>query len=194
RWHCPRSKALLPSRADRALDVTTTMLTWRERVQLAFGPGMFAGITLKDWAALFWQNRVDFSYWSRAASITEYSLMTSLLGWYENQRFLTKVADVQIKPPLFVLGHWRNGTTHLHNLLAVDERYAYPNLYQVLFPRTFLSTERYAWTLRFFLEKRRPLDNMSQDFRAPNEDELALCNLTCLSPYLGLVFPERREY
>jgi hypothetical protein len=48
--------------------------------------------------------------------------------------------------------------------------------------------------LRFFLEKRRPLDNMAQDFHAPNEDEIALCNLTCLSPYMGFVFPRRREY
>jgi hypothetical protein len=170
------------------------MLTWRERLQIALGPGMFAGITLSDWLAILRQNRINFSYWMRAASITEYSLMTSLSRWYENKKFLTKIRGVGVKPPLFVLGHWRNGTTHLHNLLAVDPRFAYPNLYQVLFPHTFLCTERHGWLLRFFLEKRRPLDGMAQDFHMPNEDEIALCNLTGLSPYMGFAFPRRREY
>jgi hypothetical protein len=155
---------------------------------------MFAGITASDWLAIWRENRIDFSYWTRAASITEYSLMNSLLRRYENKKFLTKIMTLQIKPPIFVLGHWRNGTTHLHNLLAVDQRFAYPNLYQVLFPQTFLCTERYNWFLRFFLEKRRPLDNMAQEFHMPNEDEIALCNLTGLSPYMGYIFPRRREY
>jgi hypothetical protein len=155
---------------------------------------MFSGISLSDWLSLLRQNRVGFSYWTRAASITEYSLLTSLLRRLENRRFLTKVKGVKVKPPIFVLGHWRNGTTHLHNLLAVDDRLAFPNLYQVLFPHTFLCTERYNWPVRFFLEKRRPLDNMSQDFCSPNEDEIALSNLTGLSPYMGLIFPRRRDY
>jgi hypothetical protein len=170
------------------------MLTWRERLQLALGPGMLAGMTAGDWLALLRQNRIDFPYWTRAASITEYSLMASLLRRQENKRFLAKILGVEIKPPVFVLGHWRSGTTHLHNLLAVDPRFAYPNLYQVLFPHTFLCTERHGWLLRFFLEKRRPLDNMAQDFHMPNEDEVALCNATGLSPYMGLVLPRRREY
>jgi omega-hydroxy-beta-dihydromenaquinone-9 sulfotransferase len=171
------------------------MLTWRERLQLALGPGMLAGITAGDWLAALRQNRIDFPYWARAASVTEYALLASLLRRYEDRKFLTTVTGVRVKPPIFVLGHWRSGTTHLHNLLAVDQRLAYPNLYHVLFPHTFLCTERYGWALlRPFLEKRRPLDGMAQDFHMPNEDEVALCNLTGLSSYMGFVFPRRRDY
>src|SRR5260370_10822367 len=100
---------------------------------------------------------------------------------------------VQIRPPIFVLGHWRTGTTHLHNLLAVDQRFAYPKLYQVLFPHTFLCTERHGWILKCFLEKRRPLDSMAQALHLPNEDEIALGVSTSLSPYMGVIFPRRRE-
>ncbi len=38
-------------------------------------------------------------------------------------------------PPLFILGHWRSGTTYLHNLIVRDDQSARPTLYQVLFPR-----------------------------------------------------------
>ncbi|HEV3236835.1 MAG TPA: sulfotransferase [Gemmataceae bacterium] len=120
--------------------------------------------------------------------------MNSLFRWYEKRKWLTKVMGVQLRPPIFVLGHWRSGTTHVHNLLAVDQRFAYPNLYQVLFPHTFLCTERHSRPLRFFLEKRRPLDSMAQDLHLPNEDEVALGVSTCLSPYMGVIFPRRREY
>src|SRR5262249_10979938 len=49
--------------------------------------------------------------------------------------------------------------THLHNLLAVDHRFAYPNFYQVMFPHTFLSTEKAnAKLVGFFLPKTRPHD------------------------------------
>jgi hypothetical protein len=170
------------------------MLTWRERLQLALGPGMLAGITLGDWIALLRQNRVDFSYGARAASITAYGLMNSLARRYEDGKWLTKVSGVRIKPPVFVLGHWRSGTTHLHNLLSVDQRFAYPSLYQVLFPHTFLCTERFGRTLGFFLEKRRPLDGVAQDLHLPNEDEITLGILTGLSPYMSVIFPRRREF
>jgi hypothetical protein len=99
-------------------------MTWRERVQLALGPGMFAGLTASDWASIARKNRIDVRYWLRAASATQYSLMTSVVRQLENHAFLTKVMGVQIKSPIFVLGHCRSGTTHLHNLLAVDQRFA----------------------------------------------------------------------
>ena len=39
-----------------------------------------------------------------------------------------------VQAPLFVLGHYRSGTTHLHNLLALDPQFAAPTFFQVLNP------------------------------------------------------------
>ncbi len=64
---------------------------------------MFAGVTVSDWLSIWRQNGSDFSYWTRAAAVTEYSLMNSLFRWYENKNFLTKIMGVQVKPPIFVL-------------------------------------------------------------------------------------------
>jgi hypothetical protein len=58
---------------------------------------------------------------------------------------------------LFILGIWRSGTTHLHNLFAQDDRFAYPTFYQVLYPHTFLTTEKSnAPLMGFFLPRKRP--------------------------------------
>ena len=51
--------------------------------------------------------------------------------------------------PVFVLGHPRTGTTHLHNLLSKDPRFAYANTFQVGFPSSFLEHGKYGgWLAR----------------------------------------------
>ena len=72
----------------------------------------------------------------RAMTISFYSIGNGIAGWYENWRHGPQVRAVTVPPPLFVLGHWRSGTTHLHNLLAEDaEQFAFANNYQVFNPR-----------------------------------------------------------
>ena len=83
----------------------------------------------------------------------------------------------------------------MHNLLAVDERFAYPSNFDVLYPHTFLSTERFAARmLGFFFTRRRPMDNIEWTIRSPQEDEFALLLLCGKSPCLSWVFPRQREH
>jgi hypothetical protein len=160
-------------------------MSWRERLLLWSGPGLFAGITYGDWRALLRENRfdVDPRYWWRAAIITRGSPGNSLVRHREEAAYGRRIAATEVEPPLFVLGIWRSGTTHLQNLLAVDGRFATANWYQVSFPHTFLSTE--ATTARaagFFVPRRRLQDNMSFGLELPAEEEMALSMITRLSP------------
>jgi hypothetical protein len=155
------------------------------------------GMTANDWLRLLYQNRfaIDVPFWPRAAFLSAGSLVNSLGSWWENQRFAGTVAKVEIKPPLFVLGHWRQGTTHLHNLLGLDPQFCYPNFYQVLCPHTFLSTEKFvSGLLPLLLPEHRLMDNVREGHDLPHEDEFALSVLTLHSQYLGMVFPRREEY
>ena len=94
------------------------------------------------------------------------------------------------RPPLFILGHYRSGTTHLHNLLALDPQFAAPTFFQVLNPHTFLTTERWAAPVADRLVvRRRYQDEMALGAGVPSEDEFALCTMTGLSPYMGWYFP-----
>ena len=116
-------------------------MAWRDTFLRWFGPGMLGGITLGDWVRLLRDNRFRVSprHLIRAAAITAQGAQNSVMKRIEDLRYGAAVRDAEIPPPLFVLGHWRSGTTHLHNLLAADERFAFPNNYQALFPHAMLS-------------------------------------------------------
>lgn len=171
-------------------------MDWREQFLKTVGPGVLGGMSFGQWLHLLWQERfaVSPSRLPRAVSITVQSLQNSVFRALENLRYGARLRDVQVEPPIFVLGHWRTGTTHLHQLLVQDARFAFPNGYQTAFPHTFLTTERFnARLLNFFLPKRRPMDNMEWSLASPQEDELALCSACGESPCLGWAFPRQRK-
>jgi omega-hydroxy-beta-dihydromenaquinone-9 sulfotransferase len=154
------------------------------------------GVTFGDWCRVLRENRfaVDPPSWPRAAVLTAGSLLNSYYRRREDRLVGREVAEVAIKPPLFILGHWRSGTTLLHNLLALDDQFAFPNLYQVFFPHTFLTTEEArSGLVSPLVPQTRGIDNVAQGLRMPNEDEFATCVLSLRSPYMEWSFPRGRE-
>lgn len=149
------------------------------------------GMALGEWLRLLLKHRfaVDPPYLPRAAFMTFTSALTSVLRVYENRKYGPKVEGVKVREPLFILGHWRSGTTYLHNLLSADERFAYPNVWRALNPHTFLSTERYSAIVKLASPKTRLIDNMDLGADVPFEDEFATCGTLC-SPFFGWVFPD----
>ena len=163
------------------------------------GHNYLAGITAGDWWLLLRENGfgVDPTYYHRAAVVSLLSLFNSWHRRQEEKQFHTAVEATEIsRPPVFILGHWRSGTTHLHNLLAQDDaQFAYANTYQVVNPHTFLTTEeantrRFAW----MIPDKRPMDNMALSFQSPQEDEFAPLLMSRLSSYLGVSFPRREDH
>jgi hypothetical protein len=172
-------------------------MPWREVFLVRFGAGAFTGITLGRWLRVLRDNNfaVDRPYWGRAALITLASIPNTLLAAWENWLYGRKVRNAKVTPPLFILGTWRSGTTHLHNLLSQDDRFAYPTTYQVFYPHTFLTTEkRGARLVGFFLPKKRPQDDVALGVREPQEDEFALCSLTGRAWPMAWAFPRRADH
>jgi len=99
---------------------------------------MLGGILLGDWLRLLAENRFAISpnCWIRAMSIGGCSLINTSLHLIERLRYGAKIEKIEVEPPVFILGHWRQGTTLLHNLFAVDERFHCPSAYQVCNPHT----------------------------------------------------------
>lgn len=125
------------------------------------------------------------------ASVAATSLLNTFCGVFEWCLFSSQVRQTKLKePPLFVLGHWRSGTTLLHELLMLDEQHTCPTTYQCLAPHDFLWTSWFVPKIASVLiPKKRPMDNMAAGFDRPQEDEFALVNLGVPSPYLAWAFP-----
>jgi hypothetical protein len=100
----------------------------------------------------------------------------------------------ELEPPIFLLGHWRSGTTHLYNVMSRGN-FAYVPPIAAGMPAESLTLGRW---LRPFLEKQLPesryIDNIPVTPTSPQEDEIALANLSPLSFYHGIYFPKRFDW
>ena len=151
------------------------------------GSGFFA------WMRLLSRNRFHI-HWSClhvVSYVTIVSMGHTLLRGVQQLIYGRRVARTPIdRPPIFIIGHWRTGTTLLHEYLALDDRHIGPSTYECMEPNHFLLTEGlFSRWLPFFSLSVRPMDNMAAGFDRPQEDEFALCNLGLPSPYLTIAFP-----
>jgi hypothetical protein len=122
--------------------------------------------------------------------ITLASLHNSRVLAREDHLYGQAIARSEIQPPLFILGHWRSGTTLLHRLLALNKAFGYLNLYQAYFPSSFLTTEaRYSKLFNVMLPENRESDAMDVSYGMPVEEERALSALTGYSFRLETAFP-----
>ncbi len=114
--------------------------------------------------------------------------MQSILQRIQNKSYAEALATTVPKPPIFVLGFWRSGTTFLHELLCCDTRFGFPTTYACLNPAHFLLSERWipAHQQR---QTRRPMDEMYYSWSSPQEDEFALLELGAPSAYQALLVP-----
>lgn len=95
-------------------------------------------------------------------------------------------------PPIFVVGHWRSGTTHLYNILSRDPRFAYPHPVATGLPWEFLTVGRILRPLLVrTLPESRWVDAIAVEPDSPQEDEIALASMQPLSFYHGVYFPRR---
>lgn len=96
------------------------------------------------------------------------------------------------EPPLFVIGHWRTGTTHLHNLLGRSPAFGHISPIASGLPNEILTLG--TW-LRPLLEKALPtdrhVDRVSVTPTSPQEDEIPLATMQPLSVFHALYFPKR---
>ncbi len=161
-----------------------------KRVRRTELPLWVCGMTLSGWLQLILRHGKPRRGKAFFAKATLVSTRNSTQRLKEQLCYSARVKRSDVHPPIFILGFWRSGTTHLHNLFAADDRFAVPNHFEVCNPHTFLSTEERA--LQRFgkapLETRLQ-DNMLAGLFTAAEDEFALAAMTRKSPLLGELYP-----
>ena len=113
---------------------------------------------------------VDREYWRRAALATLASIPNSVHGAKEDKIYGPIIMQTEIKPPLFILGHARSGTSHLHRLLILDDQFAYPDVYETHLPHLFLSAkELHVRLVDFLLPQTGPMADMIMNVHEEEE-------------------------
>jgi hypothetical protein len=102
-----------------------------------------------------------------------------------------RIRDQRLKkPPVFIIGFWRSGTTLLHNLLCQDPEAAYTTTFQTVFPNLLLTQ---SWWLKplinHLVPALRPYDNVSMDMDFPQEEDFGLMNIQPSTIYKFFLFP-----
>ena len=157
---------------------------------------MWHGLTLAGlWRLIKLRPGFSTAYLPRWITIALLSVANSVHSGLESLIFGRAVRKTKIHhPPVFILGHWRSGTTMLHNLMTLDPKVTFPNLYQCINPSHFLLTEPVLAPLTAWaLPATRPMDNIPAGWNEPQEEDIALALDCGISPYMMAAFADRRE-
>ncbi|MEM7276659.1 MAG: sulfotransferase [Pseudomonadota bacterium] len=156
--------------------------------------GPLDGVTLVHWLRLLIRHGLRQTGIRQALIVALVGIRNSRNRFLENMKYGARIRATKMEDPIFIIGHWRSGTTHLHNLFALDDQLAYPTHYEVYHPHTFLTTEeKYLESYSGGPKMRRPQDNIEVDRSSPAEDEFALISLTKHALYLSFIFPEHAQ-
>lgn len=104
-------------------------------------------------------------------------------AYLDNVRHFEKILRVPLKfdesnAPIFILGHFRSGTTYLHNIMAQNPSVLYPTLLSNLNPESYISghkTLKQLWLSAFpafWATGTRGFDNVKLSLDSPAEDEI----------------------
>ncbi len=119
--------------------------------------------------------------------------LLSLLKPLQDHKYekLLKTQPLQ-QEPVFILGHWRSGTTFVHNVLAHDRHFGYTTTYQTVFPHLMMWGQPFfKKTMSWLMPDKRPTDNMELQVDLPQEEEFALSNMMPYSYYNFWYLPQQ---
>jgi len=156
-----------------------------------------SGSSFSNFMKLLVQNRFRVAppLIPRAMYVTIMTAMLSPFRWYEAVKFNKKLEEVKIPQIIFIVGHFRSGTTFLHYLMGQDRNLAYVSTLETMAPEVFLGSERlFGEMVKKRLPDKRPMDDLEMRAGLPYEEEYALANMCTQSFYHAWYFPRKWDY
>ena len=152
------------------------------------------GASTSNIVRLLIQNKfkVHPKYWPRLWYNVALSIICMPLRMIERLRFNRRVNKHQLEEdPIFILGHWRSGTTFMHYLFAKDERNGLVTNIEVFAPQFFLAFPKITRKLIVFsLPETRPMDEIHMNADLPGEEEHSLGTYDKYGFFPGQIFPQ----
>ena len=105
--------------------------------------------------------------------------LLSSLKPLQDKRYEKLLSDTPLEhDPVFILGHWRSGTTFMHNVFSCDSHFGYNTTYQTVFPHLMMWGQPFfKKNMSWLMPDKRPTDNMELAVDLPQEEEFALANM-----------------
>ena len=151
-----------------------------------------AGSSFATFLKVLKSNRVAPRYYSKVVLTAIMIFINSVFRWLDPLLLNKKVNKFNFEDsPLFIIGHWRSGTTFLHNLLTKDPSTGFVTTYQSVFANNLKSKWLFKTFMTLFMPSERPGDSMKIAADFPQEDEFAMSNITDLSFYHFFYFPTK---
>lgn len=130
-------------------------------------------------------------YYTRCIVAGIISLLSEPFRWIDAIMFSGKLSRTALpESPVFILGHWRSGTTLLHNAMAQDRQFAFINTFQSVFANQFFGSRwLFKPLMRLLMPEKRPADNVLLSPELPQEEGIALSNIDSFGFYNFFYFP-----
>ena len=148
------------------------------------------------WLKLWFKNGVSIKKLPQALFITLTSLLLSPVHLLNEIIIYFKSKSYRPGPdPIFIIGHWRSGTTFLQYLMSHDENLGYLTYYQAFVPTlTFAGGKFFKKLLSPLIPSRRPQDDVYLHADLPTEEENSLATISTRSASQSFFFPNNEEY
>ncbi len=168
--------------------LTNSYPPWSPRIWNGMRVGSFGKMLLEH------RCRIHPLKWGMTFLGTGCACFNSSLRPLQWLAFDRRIAQTElVAPPLFIIGHWRSGTTLLHELLTLDDAVTCPTTLDTFIPNHLLVSRAVLKPLvSLLLPGRRPMDNMELAGDSPQEDDFALISLGAPTSYRGIAFPQDR--
>lgn len=152
--------------------------------------------SFRNWLRLLREHGgVDRPFLKRALFITGVSAFTAPLRLYEHLRYDRAVAQTPLRAPVFILGHWRSGTTNLHYLMSQDQQFGFVTMFQMVAPELLFVGERVLKpAFAKITPTKRPIDNLPLSMDGAQEEEYGLATMSPHSLYHCWFFPRKLDH
>lgn len=153
------------------------------------------GADWKTFKAIMKDREVDSGYKGKYALTKGICAILSPLKGFQNRRYKKYLANLaKTEDPVFILGHWRSGTTFVHNVFSKDDQFGYNTTYQTVFPHLMMWGQPFfKGTMSYLMPDKRPTDNMELAVDQPQEEEFALGNMMPYTYYNFWFLPKYQE-
>ncbi len=154
---------------------------------------LLSGSSVQNIVALLIANQlaVSFIFIRRLVYVLFTAVLLIPFQLLEIILFTNRIKNTKIThDPIFIIGHFRSGTTFLHNILSKDIQFGFPTTYQSFLPGAFLTGNVFLKSIhKKTLPLTRPMDAVKMHPDFPQEEEFALSALSTLSYYQSIFFP-----